>query len=173
MKTALKRLLVGLVVWAIALSTALASGCGGENRSTPDVGNPLSRVEFARRATEICERQRSNLRREARVLVERQSRPKPHSALVALVARYVLLPAIELESAGIAKLSAPTRDRDQIDRILRNQEQAVNRVAVRGKIPSLLAVYRPFARSGDLFRDYGIPGCANGPRPSVSAIPGL
>jgi hypothetical protein len=47
------------------------------------------------------------------------------------------------------------------------QRFAIDEMANAGKIPSLQALYRPFGKSGRMFRGYGMVACANGPRPPL------
>lgn len=156
---------VNLSTCLTAVAFAIA-GCGGDDGGSGSASS-VTRAEFVRQADAICEREKSGLEREASLLLRRQTRPKPRPELISLVARYVLLPAIERENAEIAALAIPRRDEARIDQILNSQEQALNRVAVRATLPSFAAVYKPFAGPARRFRAYGLSSCANGPRPPV------
>lgn len=154
----------------LAVSIAAGAGCGGGGGDATGSSPRLSRAEFVKRANAVCKRERVGLKREVSRLMRLQEHPKPRPALIALAAHYVLLPAIELEMVRVAGLGIPPQDEKRVENMLTQERYELDGVAVRGTIPSIAAIYRPFGKSARLFRAYGLSSCANGPRPPIKGL---
>lgn len=147
-------------------TSLIAAGCGGGG-SEKSASTPLTKAEFIARANAICAKEKAGLATKVALFLKKQTHAKPREVLNAEVAHYVLLPAIENETWKIEELGVPAGDKERLSVMLNTEWYAIDHTAVKKLVASIPSVYQPFAASAKLFRSYGLPTCANGPKPPV------
>jgi hypothetical protein len=164
-------LLAGAVVIAV-----VAAGCGdgdstaGSPDSQSDGGSgggtvsesSLSKAEYIKKAGAACRREREDLVGEASIyFAKHPSKGKQQGAVVADMARAVMVPTIEAEMAIVRETGAPKGDGKQIEEILRAEQEAVDEVKEQDEVQSIQAVLDYFGAVNNKYRDYGFTSCLN------------
>jgi hypothetical protein len=171
----LKARLTTLLVAATAIA-AVVVGCGDSDESTSATGSgddgslttsSLDKEEFVEEAGAACGRVRKGLVSEVNAyLSQHQKDGLAETALLAKMAKAVLLPTVEAEIAAIRKLGAPEGDEDEVEALLVAQQAAVDKAKELQKVSSIEDVEAQFTDATKMFKDYGFKsfiGCLNSP----------
>lgn len=147
----------------------MISGCGGDDGN--GTTSQLNKAEFLKQANAACRKEKAALGEEvATFLKQRGSGEKPGPAMYQDLTSLVLLPEIERETYRIGALRTTLEVENRTRKILAAQQIALDKVVNASRLPSIAAVYRGFEGSGDMLRAYGLPSCANGPRPPSGVL---
>lgn len=144
------------------LALTIGAGCGGDD-GDGDAPQAVTKAAYLKQANAACEDVRRGLQGEVSLFLERRRSEVPQQVLYADVTHLVVLPTIEGEMEAVRALKAPQGEGGRIDRLLYAQQLALDQLVYEQRIPSLKAVEQRFVASGERLRDYGLPGCANGP----------
>ena len=150
--------LLALVATAGALAIA---GCGGGDASSSTTTSPpLSKVEFIRRADALC---RTGNEAAAAAAGEIFTTVEPPTGAALQQFAEAIVPALQKQVDGIAALSPPAGDEDQVQAIVDAVQEGIDKVEAD---PSLLAQsagsVNPFARANTLAKQYGLKVCGAG-----------
>src|SRR5688572_28412420 len=109
------------------IAAAALMGCGGDeddpDEFSPVVSEPLTKVEFLRRAEEICHSSEARIEAAADDLVT--SRRDPAPAEVERIALSLVVPALETEVSAIRAVGPPAGDEREVEAILKATEQGI------------------------------------------------
>jgi hypothetical protein len=155
-----------LLVFVVAIAVAVAS-CGGDddsNDSAAAEGNSiatssLSKKEFVKQATDICEREREDLLAEVGAYFKKHEN-LPEGAAIAGAFKAVMVPSVQREIAAFRKLGAPEGDEERIEGFLVVQEEGIDKAKRLKSAKSLSQFVGYFESIDDDLRAYGLPACA-------------
>lgn len=149
---------------ALAISLVIgAGGCGdsGDSASDSSVAEDVrpSRAEFVKQANAACQRERAGLAERTSEFEKQQAsletKPVPGADAVHLV----YLPTMEAQIWRIEELGVPHGEAASIDELLDAERSAVDTVAVKTTVPSIVTAERHFAEADKLFQAYGLTAC--------------
>jgi len=176
----LKNLLAASVLAATV--TAALLGCGGGDSTTgsstgttsstaglqagftePIKTSSLSKAEFLKQASEICNKGDEHLLELISVYME-EHEVHPHETEEEMIAdgvEFVLVPKFQGEIDQIKLLGAPAGDEKQVEAILGAMQRAIYTLERRDEISLATGIDRAFKHAGELALNYGLIECAN------------
>ena len=159
--------LTSLLTVAIA-AAAIAAGCGddeessGSGASVSVTTSSLSAEEYAKKADELCQREREKIptRVEAYQRRNKPAKGKPADVVYAETIQAALVPYLEEELEKLRALGAPEGDEETVEAILTAQQEAIDEVTVLKTLSNQEgALESHFSEANELMRDYGIEEC--------------
>jgi hypothetical protein len=152
---------------AVFAALVIASGCGGENNSSPggaseatganvsvETGS-LSKAEFIERADKMCEAANKQTNREYNAYVKA---PSGNATLEVMVVNTILIPTYTKLVNQISSLRVPRSDEEHVTDFVSAIQRALDRAQAE---PSKLFEKRtPFPQAAKLAKTYGLTGCA-------------
>jgi hypothetical protein len=154
-----------MILAAVALA-ALATGCGGSGADGGDgeggsiETSSLSKTQFIKRATELCQRERAGIvRASAAYVAEHQSDGLPAGELAASGVQEVVMPVVEAQIEAVRELGAPAGDEAEVGAMLEAQQDAVDRVKELETMNPNEGVVEHFEQAIRAYEAYGLNGC--------------
>jgi hypothetical protein len=148
-------------------STSTAgSGSSSESSSggPPVTTSSLSKAEFIKKATVACELERKNLVTEVTdFMSEGLKEGKNEKALIASMAKVVMVPTVEAEMDAIRTIGVPAGDEDEIEAILATEQGGIEEVKQLKSADDLEEIEDHFTEATKKFRAYGFEACTNSP----------
>jgi hypothetical protein len=166
-----------LCTLALLALLALVAGCGGgskdESHATAEQapntgeitthGKPLSRVEFIKQASAICEAAKERASEEFSTYIRQNTIPTSGPGMVAKAAdvvNTVFGPDYELQIEKISGLGAPQGDKQRVDAILTAMQQGVERA--RQQPLQFIRHNTALNQASKLAAAYGLNACSSG-----------
>jgi hypothetical protein len=155
-----------IYLYAIMVSILLvAGGCGGGGE-TADTGGgdvtvqtgSLSKAQFVKRATQICEKNRRGFQAEYEDFVKAGPGSSSPSEQAEKLVQTILLPNFESDVEEISALGAPSGDEKEVTLFLNAIRQRLDEIEKRPTV--LNQTPYPFARAAKMATAYGLNACA-------------
>lgn len=150
--SALRR--VALVLASSALLAGLLASCGGNDSSSAEEADSITKAEFVEQATEICKARGAEIKRQGAKVLEGAD-GQSQKAMARTLSIDIAMPALEREIREIEELGAPSGDEEKVETVLSEIQEVVNRLK---KDPAAIAKY-PYRHSENVAAVYGIPAC--------------
>jgi hypothetical protein len=152
----------------ILLLTGVA-GCGGGNSAASEEaaasGPPLSKAEFVKRATAICDEYRKKFISEVEAFSRKSGEEELSNEEAELATlESIAIPGLEAQTAEVRSLWPPSADRKRVDEVLSAVERVLReaREDPSSYFQRLSHFKRPFHRAHELAKAYGLQACAKG-----------
>jgi uncharacterized Zn finger protein len=150
---------------ALAAISMIVAGCGGGDDSTDSTASSdssgLTKAEFLKQGNAICAKGEKELNEEFEKFAEEENLSEnkpPTEAQLAKATEEFFLPIIKEQVEGVAALSPPAGEEQQVDKVVSAAEAAIEEAE---EDPGSLANEKedPFAEANELATEYGLTKC--------------
>ena len=150
----MKRLKIGAIAAALALTIAVAGCGGGSDDSSSSTAAALSKEEFLAQGNQICAAGNKEIDAASKEVF---SSGQPSQAEIETFLTGTLIPSVQSQVDGIRALGAPAGDEDQVNAILDSAQSAID--AGKADPTTLEGNDDPFAETNKLANAYGLTEC--------------